>query len=392
MILNMLKSMLSNFDMDPVVKLPAQKLAIIQHKPLEAPDLSKIRSLASPGENLDMAQFDGQRYVQPWKKTRKGIEFLDVFKLLIVSLGAKAPSKKEVSSMLSCKMNWQLIKSPPDSGGTQVTWMGHACFLIQIDNIKILTDPVWSKRCSPSKFLGPKRFCQAPCRIEELPPIDVVVISHNHYDHLDEYTIKKLGNAPIYVVPLGNGKTLRSMCVNAGRIVELDWWQECSITPKVSLVCLPAKHWSKRGLLDNNKALWSSWGILGSSVKVYFSGDSGYCSAFKSIGEKLGPFDLALIGIGAYSPDSLREFHMSPEDSVMVHLDVKSKKSIAMHWGTWKLSLEHVFDPPRELKRQLKMRMLDPDSFISIRCGETQQVLGAIQDQEEEEVLLESNT
>ncbi|KAJ7566530.1 hypothetical protein O6H91_02G107600 [Diphasiastrum complanatum] len=303
------------------------------------------------------------------------------------------------------KTNTKMLLKPP-SDQIQVTWVGHATFLVQFDKINVLTDPVWSERCSPSSIVGPKRFVPVPFPLKELPDVDVVVISHNHYDHLDENTVKALGNKPLYLVPLGLKSWFNSIGIT--NVVELDWWQEhkISLSDKGSdrilkAVCTPCQHFSGRGILDRNKTLWCSWVLEGSTKRAFFSGDTGFCTvsrnsehaggvpefddihknvnvnlpvcpAFEEIGKRYGPFDVAFIPIGAYSPRHfMSAIHCSPEDAVAIHKAVHAKRSIGMHWGTFSLTDEPILEPPTRLLKELARLRIDPSTFFTMKHGET---------------------
>eukprot|EP00898_Chlorokybus_atmophyticus_P007900 jgi/Chlat1/8110/Chrsp75S07566 len=307
----------------------------------------------------------------------------------------RSEATKEVVDALPVKPpDWERIAAPPE-GHVQATWIGHASFLLQFDGVTILTDPIWSDRCFRSQAIGPKRQAQIvppAFPLAKLPPIDVVIISHNHYDHLDENTIKALGNRPLYLVPLGVKEWMEKFGVT--NVKELDWWESHEAKtlsgPTLKAVCTPCQHFSGRWLDDRNKTLWSSWVLEGPTKKVYFAGDTGYrsvpkdfqgvetditpvCPAFAEIGAKHGPFDLALIPIGAYSPRwFMSPVHCSPEDAVALHLAVKSKQSIGMHWGTFVLTDEPILEPPKRLIQELKRLSIDPSSFITLQHGETQ--------------------
>ncbi|MDG2278798.1 MAG: MBL fold metallo-hydrolase [Pseudomonadales bacterium] len=229
-----------------------------------------------------------------------------------------------------------------------VTWIGHSSLLIQMDQVTFLTDPIWSNRPSPIPFIGPSRFVEPGLAIDDLPPIDFVLISHNHYDHLDVPTLKVLAernSGTKFFVPLGNAELLRNHGIT--RVEELDW-QQSSAFLDVTVYCLPAQHWSKRGLIDDNRALWASWAVIGPDKRFYFAGDTGYFSGFKSIGRQLGPFDLAAVPIGAYEPrQMMRDSHMNPEEAVLAARDLKADKALAMHFGTFDLSDEPLAEPPQ---------------------------------------------
>lgn len=190
--------------------------------------------------------------------------------------------------------------------GLRVTWLGHATVMVEMDELVFLTDPIFSSRASPLQHMGPKRFRHPPCTISELPPIDAVLISHNHYDHLDYNSVvalnERFGNELRWFVPLGLLDWMQKCgCEN---VIELDWWEENCVPghDKVTFVFTPSQHWCKRTLMDDNKVLWGSWSVLGPWNRFFFAGDTGYCPAFEEIGKRFGPFDLAAIPIGAYEP------------------------------------------------------------------------------------------
>lgn len=231
-----------------------------------------------------------------------------------------------------------------------VVRMGHSTMLLKIAGDYWLTDPVFSKRASPFKFFGPKRFHQPPMLIDELPNIKGVIISHNHYDHLDKNTIRKLNEkVENFYVPLGNAADLIDWGVKQENVTELDWWQSTQVGP-VKLVATPSQHFSGRGLRDSNKALWSSWVILTPEEKIFFSGDSGYFSGFKEIGEKYGPFDLTIMETGAYDKD-WPDVHMAPEQTLQAHIDVAGKLLLPVHNGTFELALHDWFEPLQKITK-----------------------------------------
>jgi len=239
---------------------------------------------------------------------------------------------------------------------------------VQMEGFNILTDPIWSERASMVQFMGPKRIRPTPCKLSDLPKIDAVVISHNHYDHLDHYTVKTLGDTPRWFVPKG----LKAWFTSCGveNVQELNWWEESSFSDQLRFVCTPCQHWSKRTAFDDFQALWSSWAIVGSSKKFFFTGDTGYCDAFSTIGQEFGPFDLAAIPIGAYEPRwFMKPQHVNPEEAVQIHIDLKSKKSVGMHWGTFILTDEHVMEPPVKLQEAKVQKNLRKNEFIVLNIG-----------------------
>lgn len=239
-----------------------------------------------------------------------------------------------------------LAKTP--RSGLRITWLGHSTMLIEIDGQRLLTDPVWSAHIGPVSGVGPERYYPVPIGITSLPRIDAVVISHDHYDHLDMASIEALLRAQPqlrFVVPLGVGAHLERWGVRPGRIVELDWWERTSIGG-LTLVATPARHFSGRSLFDANTTLWASWAFLGPRHRVYFSGDGGYSPSVAEIGRRLGPFDVTLMESGAYGR-FWTDVHMGPEQAVKAHAELGGKLMIPIHWGTFNLG-PHGWTEPAE--------------------------------------------
>lgn len=228
-----------------------------------------------------------------------------------------------------------------------VSWFGHSTALVEIDGYRVLTDPVWSNRCSPSDIVGPQRLHPPPVQLEGLPAVDAVVISHDHYDHLDIDTVLALARtqrAPFFV-PLGVGAHLRSWGIPEHRIVELDWNQSAAVD-ELTVICVPARHFSGR-FFSRNNTLWASWAFIGPGHRAYFGGDTGYTKSFAQIGADHGPFDLTLMPIGAYNT-AWPDIHMNPEEAVRAHLDVtESGLLVPIHWGTFRLA-PHPWAEPVE--------------------------------------------
>lgn len=315
----------------------------------------------------------------------------------------------------------------------RATWLGHACYHVEFPGgFRVLFDPVFSPRCSPFSFMGPKRYTDMPCQVEDIPFVDAVVISHNHYDHMSHPTILKIAEKHKNVhffVPLGNKQWFAKCGIN--NVTELDWWEEQQIKLSSSqpstepakhtesnpfepeggsisasssghedimatLGCLPCQHTSARTPFDKGHTLWSSWSVLSGGKKIYFGGDTGYrsvpelpeedfdydekfahlptCPAFKQIGELRGPFDLGLIPIGAYDPRFIMSpMHANPYDSVNIFADTKCKKAMGIHWGTWVLTEEEVLEPPRVLREAAKWRGLEEGAFDTCNIGESRE-------------------
>ena len=242
--------------------------------------------------------------------------------------------------------------------GIRITWLGHATILVEIDGYRILTDPHFSDRASPFRWVGPKRFQPVPISVDQLPSLDAIVISHDHYDHLDYDSIRKLApKTKHFYVPLGVGTHLRSWGVEDSKISELDWWQEARMGDSVTLAPTPAQHFSGRRLGKRNSTLWASWVILGKHQRVYFSGDSGMFGGFKKIGERYGPFDYTLMHIGAYS-DEWPTVHMTPEEAVQAHIDLRGKVFVPIHWGTFRLAFHDWNEPAERLYNEANKKHL----------------------------------
>ncbi|MDH4182607.1 MAG: MBL fold metallo-hydrolase [Nitrospinota bacterium] len=235
----------------------------------------------------------------------------------------------------------------PPSRKTKITWLGHSAMLIEMEGYRILTDPSFSDRASPISWAGPKRFHPPPLPADETPPIDVLLISHNHYDHLDYETIMKLeGKVKKFLTPLKVGETLVQWGISREKVEQLDWWGEYRLDEKVTFALTPAQHFSARGIFDRNKALWGSWVIAGEGSRVYFSGDSGMFGCYKQIGRKYGPFDFTLMHIGAYA-DVWPLAHLTPEEAAQAHIDLRGKVFVPMHWGTYRMAF-HPWKEPAE--------------------------------------------
>ncbi len=253
---------------------------------------------------------------------------------------------------------------PQCNPALRVTWLGHSTVLIEIDGKRYLTDPIWSKRCSPVPMAGPARFFDVPLALDQLPHLDGVIISHDHYDHLDEATIRKLaGRDTLFYVPLGVGSHLGKWGISADRIREFDWWEEAVLGGGHRIIAAPARHFSGRGLLQKDKTLWASWIIEGPRHRVYFGGDSGYHPGFKKIGEEYGPFDITMLEIGAYHPN-WGDIHMGPEMALRAHRDLGGRAFLPIHWGTFQLAMHSWTEPAEQVRagaRQTGIRLLLPE-------------------------------
>jgi len=254
------------------------------------------------------------------------------------------------------------------------TWVGHSSVLLQLGGLNILTDPMWSPRASPVPFAGPWRWVPPAIAFEALPPIDIVLQSHNHYDHLDDRTVRRLARdhpAAAWLVPLGLAPFVRAR--GARRVIELDWWEEAEVGP-VRVACTPAQHFSGRGFTDRGATLWCGWALAGAAGgrRAFFAGDSGLHPEFGSIASRYGPFDVALLPIGAYEPRwFMRAIHMNPEEAVEACRALGARVMIPIHWGTFKLTDEAMDEPPVRAAAAWRAAGLPADGYRELAHGET---------------------
>ncbi len=252
------------------------------------------------------------------------------------------------------------------------TFVGQSTFLLQLDGVNVLTDPVWSDRASPLRWAGPRRVRRPGLAFEQLPPIHLVLVSHNHYDHMDLTTLRRLQRRfdPLFVTGLGNRHYLRKRGLR--RVEELDWWQTCPGPGGMVVTMTPAQHFSRRGLFDRLRTLWGGFVLTSASGRIFFTGDSAYGAHFQEIRRRLGPIDLALLPIGAYEPRWLmRAAHMNPEEAVRAHQDLAPRLSISMHFGTFQLTDEAIDAPIGELRRSLRQHDVEESAFLVPGFGET---------------------
>jgi L-ascorbate metabolism protein UlaG (beta-lactamase superfamily) len=261
-----------------------------------------------------------------------------------------------------------------DGEAAVVTLIGHATFLIQTAAGNILTDPMYSQRAGPFNLAGPRRVRQPAVAFEDLPPISMILLSHNHYDHCDLPTLRRLARMgdPIVITPLGNGDLVRSTGIR--RVEELDWWDEAK-TATLPTTLTPAHHFSARTPFDRNRALWGGFSLVVGGARIYFAGDSAYAPFFRELRPRLGPIALALLPIGAYEPRwFMSAVHMNPEEAVQAHLDLGGPESIGMHFGTFQLTNEGIDEPLRALDEGRRAHGIHAERFRAIGFGDAVRV------------------
>ncbi len=307
---------------------------------------------------------DGFRNTDPNFKQADG---LDVFNWLI-SRGTRRSFSKETAEIPSTTFNNILVENVNTNS---VTWIGHSTTLVRCEKKLFLTDPVWSETAGPYNLVGANRYTSATISIEQLPDIDIILISHNHYDHLDLNSILSFAKnkKTHFFIPLG----LKEWFADYGiqNLHEMDWWQEETFG-SFKIVCTPAQHFSGRSPFDRNNTLWSSWTVIGKEKRFYFGGDSAYFSGFKQIGEKYGPFQLSLIPIGAYLPRNIMgPVHVDPKEAVQAFLDINSQMMLPIHWGTFRMADEPIDQPPKDFLAEVEKRGLNWNAVQPFKIGET---------------------
>ena len=260
-----------------------------------------------------------------------------------------------------------------------IAWIGHATYLIKLGNTTLITDPVFSKNAGPLIF-GPKRFTKPALNLNEIPKTDIFLLTHNHYDHQDMSTIRKFPFKHAKVlVPLRLGKYFKKY----KDVNEMDWYEEININDHLKITFLPAVHWSKRTLTDTNKTLWGSFLIQYKNMKILFACDTGYGNIYKELGEKYGPIDITMINIGAYDFRPMFDrsiYHTTPEEALNVAQDLKSKKVLGMHWGTFVLSLEPIMEPPIRFKENAEKFGFKKEDAITFKIGEINSLKSILKD------------
>ncbi|HTD39492.1 MAG TPA: MBL fold metallo-hydrolase [Mucilaginibacter sp.] len=293
--------------------------------------------------SFESARMKGKKYLNPIPTDEAGFgKLIPILKEYINNKAETTPKR----TLGPFKTDVSIFKKKP-ADGLRITWIGHSTLIIEIDGKRILTDPVWSERASFSSFLGPKRFFEAPLALYDLPPLDAILISHDHYDHLDKNVIKYFGDKQIpFFCSKGVGAHLENWGILRNFISELDWGDSAMITADCILTATPARHFSGRGISGRNETLWASFVIKTPQHNIFYGADSGWFPGFKEIGELYGPFDLTMLEIGAYGkywPD----IHMGPDHASNAHPALKGELMMPIHWGTFNLST-HAWDEPIE--------------------------------------------
>jgi L-ascorbate metabolism protein UlaG (beta-lactamase superfamily) len=294
--------------------------------------------------------------------------FFDIFKWMIWDrINGKRPFHPDKYDFGKIDNNGEFLRKNHDK--FTVTWVGHSTLLIQIKGVNILTDPIWSDRASPFSFAGPKRYTKPGISLNNLPQINIILISHSHYDHFDLQTIDHFGDKVFYLIPLGMGKYLDALNITHYR--EMDWWDHF-VYNGVDFYCTPAQHESGRFDNDDNKTLWCGWVAKNKTDNIYFAGDTGYFAGFKEIGRKYGPFNVAALPIGAYLPRwFMSPVHIGPSEAIDAMNDLNAKNMLAIHWGTFDLADEPLDDPPKTLNFLVEKRNLDKKRYWIFKFGET---------------------
>ncbi|GAA5989432.1 hypothetical protein JCM11641_007902 [Rhodosporidiobolus odoratus] len=399
-------------------------VAVVSHSVGPA---SASAPLDQPKVNEDKSHHKkGGGFVNPWESFKDlGMSPTVLWQMRQDWVSRPVPPPEDLPPILTPTFTPPTSLTPTEAAAwkndLKTTWLGHACFLVEFPaaegqerGLRVLLDPVWSHRCSPSQWIGPARIQPPPIPLASIPEVDAVVISHNHYDHMDVATLKHLYTSRSqgsvhFFAPLGNKKWFKSVIgCKDDEVSEMDWWEERWLTVQdggeksrqqeggeagkagLRVRCTPCQHFTGRSLTDRNDTLWSSWAIESSTGgKVWFGGDTGYrsvargttleeedklpvCPAFEEIGKREGGFDLAMIPIGAYSPRwFMSRIHCSPEDSVELHRHVKSKKSLGMHMGMWVLTDEPMDEPPKRLRAACEKYGISEEEFGVSGLGET---------------------
>lgn len=326
-----------------------------------------VMSCASTPKYPLSDHYDGEHFFNPGRPPQKS--FFEFLKWQWTKDKKEWPSKVQntATPVLSQNLSTEDLSA---------TFVNHASYLLQLGKINILTDPVFSERTSPVQWAGPRRVRPPGLELNQLPEIHIVLISHGHYDHLDEGSVRELARKfnPLFLTPLGNGQYLKEY--GAEKVIELDWWNQAeTVFSDLDIHLVPAQHWTQRGLFGRNKALWGGFYLVYKNFRIYFAGDTGYNqNLFYSIRDKFGDPSLSLLPIGAYEPRwFMQDQHMNPDDAVLAHRDLNSKFSLGIHFGTFQLTDEGFSEPATDLRNALEKYKVNPSEFIAPENGQTHQ-------------------
>ena len=342
-------------------------LAFIFFVTLVCGTISGCCMFSAPGyKGARSDHFDGTRFYNQGNSSRQGF-----FSFLKWVTTRDAPDWREVSAAVDHKNFAERV----GVGELHITFINHATFLIQMDGMNILTDPIWSERTSPVSFSGPRRVQPPGVLLDDLPPIDAVVVSHNHYDHLDLATLKKITarDKPRIYTGMGNRAFLAKEGID--RVEEMDWWQQEKTKDGLTVNFVPAKHFSNRGMCDHNKTLWGGFVIESPAGAVYFAGDSGFGQHFEQIAQRFPRMRLALLPIGAFQPMwFMSPHHLSPQDALRAHFILQARTSSAMHFGTFRLGDDKQNEPVETLQAAIDSAAMGNSQFWIMRFGESRSV------------------
>jgi len=308
-------------------------------------------------------------YRNPWDHDEHGL--LDILRWKLGLPPHEKPLLPEAPDIPAAMvpLNARNIAEAPASGWRAV-WLGHASFLLQGAGVSLLVDPMFSDHCAPLPLPSLRRLVPPPCGLRDLPPIDAVLLTHSHYDHLDLPTLRHLGKDLPLLVPEGHAAWLG--CKGFNNVTEIPRYQSVEIAAGVKLTATPAQHFTARSPWDRDLAHWCGWLVEGAACKLWHAGDSGYCDVFREIGERFGPIDFGMIPIGAYQPRHImRPMHINPEEAAQVFLETRCRRAVAMHWGTFRLTDEPLGEPPLRLNAALEKLGIAPENFISGAIGQS---------------------
>jgi N-acyl-phosphatidylethanolamine-hydrolysing phospholipase D len=310
-----------------------------------------------------------ERVKNPWPHETHG--FLDILKWKLGIDPHEQPVLQDAPDRPAetIPLNPAEVSHPP-ARGWRAVWLGHSSFLLQGAGTSLLVDPVFSSHCAPVPIPSLRRLAEPPCALEDLPPIDAVLLTHSHYDHLDLPTLRRLGKSIPLIVPEGHSTWL----AKAGftHVSELKWFESREVIAGVNVSATPAQHFTARTPWDRDRGHWCGWLIEGAGCSLWHAGDSGYCGAFQEIGQRHGPIDFGMIPIGAYQPRQIMlPMHMNPEEAVTAFLETRCRRAVAMHWGTFRLTDEPLGEPPLRLVAALAKHGLPESAFIAGRIGQS---------------------